>query len=154
MLKKIILVFTALLIVLNLTSCSEDGLFHRKKKKEVVVTIYRQWLIKNDTGTEFLWDLSKKSKYKAAMKYSADYCKENNLNPNAFYVYEEGQLKVEKKIDTSGTIFTINDEISKERFKYVDLTENTASFLFNEFDKWQATAVENISILPDPKKDK
>lgn len=154
MLKKIILLCTALLIVLNLTSCGEDGLLHRKKKKEVVVTIYRQWLIKNDTGTEFLWDLSKKSKYKVAMKYSADYCKENNLNPNTFYVYEEGQLKVEKRHDTSGTIFTINDEISKERFKYVDLTENTASFLFNEFDKWQATAVENISILPDPKKNK
>ncbi|MBR7059790.1 MAG: hypothetical protein IKI22_04230 [Neisseriaceae bacterium] len=151
--KKIILLFTAILIVLNLTACGEDGFLGRKKKKEVVVTIYRQWIISNDTGTEFLWDLTKRSKYTAAMKYSDDYCKENNLNPNAFYAYEKGDLKIKENTSSSGSVFT-DAEGNKERFKYVDLTENSATFLFKGHDRWKAVAVENTTILPDPKEGK
>lgn len=111
------------------------------------ISINKQWLMKDKSGSEILFDLRGQKKFNAAMKYSAQYCKENGLNPNTFYIYEEDAKYSHEPITQSmGKIYN-GENKNQLRFEYRDLTANSVLFVSPSGVHWNAINAPNIKIV-------
>lgn len=126
---------------------------HGKEDNTVkAVSINKQWLMKDKSGSEILFDLRGPKKFNAAMKYSAQYCKEHGLNPNTFYIYEENAKYSHEAIsDTMGKIYN-GENKNQLRFEYRDLTADSVLFVSPSGARWNATDAPDLKIVKIVKK--